>query len=66
MKSIITYILLLITLLLSACSQTAYRKLEDSNSRPTKQVSPMSDNLKWDCERSIIFEPGNLWLYVLA
>ena len=59
MKSIMTYFLLLTTLLLSACSQTAYRKLEDSYSRPTKQVSPMSDNLKWDCERSIIFEPGN-------
>lgn len=55
----ITFTLLLITLLLSACSQTAYRKLEDSYSRPTKQVSPMSDNLKWDCERSIVFEPGN-------
>lgn len=59
MKSIITYTLLLTTLLLSACNQTAYRKLEDTYSRPTKQVSPMSDNLKWDCKRNIVFEPGN-------
>lgn len=60
MKSIMTYFLLLTTLLLSACSQTAYRKLEDSYSRPTKQVNPMSSNVRWDCGRDVLFEPGSI------
>lgn len=49
----------IITIALTGCfNEQAYRKLEDSYSRRTKQVNPMSSNLIFKCESRMFFEPG--------
>jgi hypothetical protein len=54
-------VLMMTSIAMTGCfNEQAYRKLEDSYSRPTKQVSPMSSNVRWACESNMLFEPAKI------
>lgn len=55
-------VLVMAAITVTGCfNEQAYRKLEDSYS-PTKQVSPMSSNVRWACESNMLFEPASIKL----